>query len=148
MSPKFLEIEVLESAAIGKINVAAEVLAKCKKMGIAVSLDDFGTGFAALDYLKRLPAQTLKIDQSFVRDMLTDEGDLAIVKGIIGLADAFNFNIIAEGVETEPQGKTLVELGCVLGQGYGIAKPMPANEVLPWLKNWKCPEGWGGYEGL
>ncbi|WP_157803480.1 EAL domain-containing protein [Idiomarina sp. X4] len=148
VSPQFLEIEVLESAAIGKINVAAEVLAKCKKMGIAVSLDDFGTGFAALDYLKRLPAQTLKIDQSFVRDMMTDDGDLAIVKGIIGLADAFNFNIIAEGVETEQQGKTLVELGCVLGQGYGIAKPMPANEVLPWLKNWKCPEGWGGYEGL
>jgi len=148
VSPRFLEIEVLESAAIGKVNVAAEVLAKCKKMGIAVSLDDFGTGFAALDYLKRLPAQTLKIDQSFVRDMMTDEGDLAIVKGIIGLADAFNFSIIAEGVETEPQGKQLVELGCVLGQGYGIAKPMPANEVLPWLKNWKCPEGWGGYEGL
>ncbi|MFD2631377.1 EAL domain-containing protein [Idiomarina piscisalsi] len=148
VSPKYLEIEVLESAAIGEIHKAADVLAKCKKMGIPVSLDDFGTGYAALDYLKRLPAQTLKIDQSFVRDMLTDEGDLAIVKGIIGLADAFDFNIIAEGVETEPQGKTLVELGCVLGQGYGIAKPMPANDVLPWLKNWKYPDGWGGYESL
>ncbi|MGM0629672.1 MAG: EAL domain-containing protein [Pseudomonadota bacterium] len=145
MSPKFLEIEVLESAAIGKINLAASILEKCKKLGITVALDDFGTGFAALDYLKRLPAQTLKIDQSFVRDMLTDESDLAIVKGIIGLAEAFSFNIIAEGVETEEQGKKLLELGCILGQGYGIARPMPAEEVLPWLESWKCPEGWSGY---
>ncbi|MGM0907212.1 MAG: EAL domain-containing protein [Pseudomonadota bacterium] len=146
VSPKFLEIEVLESAAIGKINIAASILEKCKNLGITVALDDFGTGFAALDYLKRLPAQTLKVDQSFVRDMLTDESDLAIVKGIIGLAEAFSFNIIAEGVETDEQGKKLLELGCILGQGYGIARPMPADEVLPWLKNWKCPEGWSGYE--
>ncbi|MTJ00887.1 EAL domain-containing protein [Idiomarina piscisalsi] len=146
VSPKYLEIEVLESAAIGEIHKAADVLAKCKKMGIPVSLDDFGTGYAALDYLKRLPAQTLKIDQSFVRDMLTDEGDLAIVKGIIGLAKAFRFEVIAEGVETESQGKNLLELGCRYAQGYGIGRPMPAGEVLPWLSVWKFPEGWSGYE--
>lgn len=148
ISPKYLEIEVLESAAIGEIHKAADVLAKCKKMGIPVSLDDFGTGYAALDYLKRLPAQTLKIDQSFVREMLTDEGDLAIVKGIIGLAKAFRFEVIAEGVETESQGKKLLELGCRYAQGYGIGRSMPAGEVLPWLSVWKFPEGWSGYESL
>lgn len=145
VKPESLELEVLESVAIDKIDAAADTLSQCKKLGVSVSLDDFGTGFAALNYLKRLPAQTLKIDQSFVRDMLVDKGDLAIIRGIIGLARAFNFSVIAEGVETELQGKKLIELGCDYGQGYGIARPMPANEVPSWLSVWRFPEGWSGY---
>ncbi|WP_113907657.1 EAL domain-containing protein [Aliidiomarina celeris] len=138
-NPAHFEIEVLESAAIGDIHRAAKVLADCRKLGVSVALDDFGTGFAALDYLKRLPAQSLKIDQSFVRDMLTDVSDLTIVKGIIGLAKAFDFNLVAEGVETSEQGKKLVELGCDIGQGYGIARPMPAKDVPQWFQSWR---GW------
>lgn len=147
VGPELLELEVLESAAIGKIHVAAKVLKKCKRLGINVSLDDFGTGFAALDYLKRLPAQTLKIDQSFVRDMLNDESDLAIVKGIIGLAKAFGFGIIAEGIETEQQGLKLLQLGCQLGQGFDIARPMPADQLVDWIENWKCYDSWRNYNG-
>ena len=139
---RMLEIEILESAAIGKINEAAQVIQQCKALGVSVSLDDFGTGYAALDYLKRLPAETLKIDQSFVRDMHGDDADMAIVKGIIGLAEAFNFGIIAEGVETPEQGRALVELGCVIGQGYGIAKPMPAAQLTRWVNEWECPPEW------
>lgn len=142
VGPELLELEVLESAAIGKIHVAAKVLTKCKRLGINVSLDDFGTGYAALDYLKRLPAQTLKIDQTFVRDMLNDESDEAIVKGIIGLAEAFGFAVIAEGIETEQQGVKLLQLGCELGQGFGIARPMPAEQLPDWINNWQCFDSW------
>jgi EAL domain-containing protein (putative c-di-GMP-specific phosphodiesterase class I) len=142
VDPAWFEIEILESAAIGKINEAARVIERCKALGVSVSLDDFGTGYAALDYLKRLPAQTLKIDQSFVRDMQSDDTDMTIVKGIIGLADAFGFGVIAEGVETPEQGRMLVELGCNIGQGYGIAKPMPADKVAHWVSTWKCPQDW------
>lgn len=142
IAPQTFEIEILESAAIGKINEAARVIERCKALGVSVSLDDFGTGYAALDYLKRLPAQTLKIDQSFVRDMRSDDTDMTIVKGIIGLAEAFNFGVIAEGVETPEQGRLLVELGCSIGQGYGIARPMPATDVSNWVARWECPPDW------
>lgn len=142
IDPGLFEIEILESAAIGKLNEAAIVIERCKALGVNVSLDDFGTGYAALDYLKRLPAQTLKIDQSFVREMSNDDNDMTIVKGIIGLAEAFNFSVIAEGVETPEQGRLLVALGCSVGQGYGIAKPMPAAEVTDWVERWECPSNW------
>jgi EAL domain-containing protein (putative c-di-GMP-specific phosphodiesterase class I) len=88
-------------------------------------------------YLKRLPAEYLKIDQSFVRDMLVDTDDRTIIKGIIELAKAFNLKVIAEGVETPPHGEELLSLGCFLAQGYGIAKPMPACNFSPWLKCWQ-----------
>lgn len=140
--PSNLEIEVLESAAINDIYRAGEVLQECRSLGIGVSFDDFGTGFAALEYLKRLPADSLKIDQTFVRDMENDAGDRAIVKGIIGLASAFEFGVIAEGVETEEQGRTLINMGCYHGQGYGIARPMPAEQVRPWSETWQPPETW------
>jgi EAL domain-containing protein (putative c-di-GMP-specific phosphodiesterase class I) len=107
----------------------------CQELGIKFALDDFGTGYSSLSYLKRLPADTLKIDQSFVRDILDDEDDLALVQAIIGLAQIFNKNVIAEGVETQAHGKLLVELGCELAQGFGIAKPMPADNVAEWTEN-------------
>ena len=79
----------------------------------------------------------LKIDQSFVRYMLEDEGDLNIIKGVIGLATAFNRNVIAEGVETIAHGNMLLSLGCELAQGYGIARPMPAKDIPAWIQAWK-----------
>ena len=142
VSPASLELEILESTAINDINRAARVLKACRKLGVSVSLDDFGTGFAALDYLKRLPADTLKIDQTFVREMDQDKGNLAIIKGIIGLAKAFSFDVIAEGVETADQGATLIELGCLNAQGFGIARPMPADIFESWQQTWEPPAAW------
>ena len=106
------------------------------------ALDDFGTGYSSLTYLKRLPAHTLKIDQSFVRDMLDDPDDLAIVDGVVGLARAFGRAVIAEGVETQAHGRRLVALGCDCAQGYGIARPMPASQLVGWLDQWKQQSSW------
>ena len=98
----------------------------CCVLGVHFAVDDFGTGYSSLTYLKRLPAELLKIDQTFIRDMLDDLDDLEIVKGVIGLTNAFHRKVIAEGVETIAHGELLIPLGCELAQGYGIARPMPA----------------------
>ncbi|HUX81485.1 MAG TPA: EAL domain-containing protein, partial [Halothiobacillus sp.] len=98
--------------------------------------------------LKYLSAATLKIDQSFIRDMLHDPDDLAIVEGVLGLATAFRRQAIAEGVETIEHGKMLLRLGCELGQGYGIARPMPAAEVNGWIANWRVDASWLGLEPI
>ncbi|WP_130536315.1 EAL domain-containing protein [Thiomicrorhabdus indica] len=132
-----LEIEVLESQALADLKQVSQVINSCQEMGIKFALDDFGTGYSSLTYLRYLPANLVKIDQSFVRDMLTDNEDRAIVDGIIGLAAAFNRKVIAEGVETREIGQYLIENGCELGQGYGIAKPMPINQVDDWVESWK-----------
>lgn len=132
-----LEIEVLETSALEDVNHAAEVIEACRTMGIRFALDDFGTGYSSLTYLKRLPIAILKIDQSFVRDMLDDPDDMAILEGIIGLASAFRREVIAEGVETVEHGTSLLSLGCDLAQGYGIARPMPSSQLLEWSQNWR-----------
>ena len=137
-----LELEVLETSALENIDAVVETMRACRQLGFSFSVDDFGTGYSSLTYLKRLPAETLKIDQSFVRDMLEDRGDLAIVKGVIGLAAAFNRQVIAEGVETIAHGERLLTLGCHLAQGYGIARPMPAAEVMGWALSWRPPVEW------
>ncbi len=130
--PSSLEIEVLETSALEDVNRAAQIIEECKTMGIRFALDDFGTGYSSLTYLKRLPVATLKIDQSFVRNMLSDPDDLAILEGIIGLANAFHREVIAEGVESIEHGEQLLLLGCDLAQGYGIARPMPAEKLFEW----------------
>lgn len=130
-----IELEVLETSALEDIQHVSQLIQECENLDIKVAIDDFGTGYSSLEYLKSLPASYLKIDQSFVRDMLDDEGDLAILKAIIGLAKAFGMETIAEGVETDKHCKRLVELGCYIGQGYGIAKPMPTENIENWLKN-------------
>ena len=130
-----LQIEILETAALADIPRVAGIIETCAGMGVRFALDDFGTGYSSLAYLRRLPADTLKIDQTFVRDMLTDSGDLAIVQGIIALAKAFGRKIVAEGVETDAHCRALLELGCDIGQGYGIARPMPADEFAQWRQD-------------
>ncbi len=132
--PQLLEIEIVETVALEEIQQIRELILKCQKTGIKFALDDFGTGFSSLSYLKKLPADTLKIDQAFVRDILTDKDDLTLVQAIIGLAHNFKLNVIAEGVETEQHGELLVQLGCDLAQGYGIAKPMPKAEIINWAE--------------
>jgi len=111
-------------------------------MGVDFALDDFGTGYSSLLYLKRLPANILKIDQSFVRDMLSDPDDLAIIDGVLGLATSFGRKVIAEGVETVAHGEALLQLGCEFAQGYGIARPMPADEILNWRALWQPDPRW------
>jgi EAL domain-containing protein (putative c-di-GMP-specific phosphodiesterase class I) len=114
----------------------------CQDMGVSFALDDFGTGYSSLTYLRRLPAYIIKIDQSFVRDMLEDADDLAIVEGVVGLAKAFQREVIAEGVETITHGIALLKLGCELAQGYGIARPMPASDIPEWVFSWKPDDSW------
>ncbi len=140
--PQLLELEVVESAALRDINYVSDLIKECQRLGVCFALDDFGTGYSSLTYLKRLPAETLKIDQSFVRDMLHDPEDLAIVSGVISLARAFQRKAIAEGVETEEHGQALLQLGCDLGQGYGIARPMPTEDLARWIADYRPPVTW------
>ncbi len=140
--PDWLEIEVLETTALDETQRVFQIISECRQLGIRFAIDDFGTGYSSLTYLKHLPAQILKIDQSFIRDMLFDPGDLAIVRGIIGLTTAFKLEVIAEGVESVEHGTLLLQLGCDHAQGYAIARPMPSEEVLGWVGGWRKPDAW------
>lgn len=131
--PGFLELEILESSALANLEHARSMIAECQSLGVSIALDDFGTGYSSLAYLKQLPANVIKIDQMFIRDILQDADDLAIVKGILGLAKAFNRQVIAEGVESDAHSRQLLAVGCDLAQGYGIARPMPAEALPEWV---------------
>ena len=140
--PGDLELEVLETSALEDLVHVSEVILACQEIGVHFALDDFGTGYSSLTYLKRLPVAELKIDQSFVFGMLDDPDDLTILEGIIGLAGAFRRKIIAEGVETVEHGQMLLQLGCELAQGYGIARPMPSHELTAWAASWRPDASW------
>jgi diguanylate cyclase (GGDEF)-like protein/PAS domain S-box-containing protein len=142
VSPSMLELEVLETSALEDMSKITKLMKQCKKMGMDFALDDFGTGYSSLTYLKHLPVSLLKIDQSFVRDMLHDPDDLAILEGILGLGTAFRRNVIAEGVETLEHGKMLLQLGCEWAQGYGIAYPMPPSQLPEWIASWHPDPMW------
>ena len=133
---------MLETSALDDIAGVSQVIESCRMLGVVFALDDFGTGYSSLTYLKRLPVAVLKIDQSFVRDMLDDPDDLAILQGVIGLARAFRRELIAEGVETVAHGTALLHLGCELAQGYGVARPMPADELPRWARHWRPDAAW------
>jgi EAL domain-containing protein (putative c-di-GMP-specific phosphodiesterase class I) len=140
--PSYLELEVLETSALEDITKASLLIDECRKLGVSFALDDFGTGYSSLTYLKQLPVARLKIDQSFVRDMLDDSKDLAIIKALVGLARTFRLHVIAEGVETIEHGTMLLQLGCELAQGYGIARPMSADQLLKWAATWQPDSAW------
>ena len=140
--PGQLELELLETSEVADLAQIATVIEACRAMGVKFALDDFGTGYSSLTYLKRLPVTLLKIDQSFVRGMLDDMEDLAILEGVIGLARAFRREVIAEGVETVEHGAMLLHLGCELAQGYGIARPMPAHALPEWAATWSPCDSW------
>src|SRR5690606_647171 len=116
----------------------------CKMLGVTFALDDFGVGYSSLTYLRRLPIDIVKIDQSFVRDMLHDTEDLALIAGIISLSREFNRSVIAEGVETAEHGVQLLRMGCSVAQGYGIARPMAGDLVEQWVINYQPEEDWKG----
>jgi diguanylate cyclase (GGDEF)-like protein/PAS domain S-box-containing protein len=142
VQPGCIELEVLETSALADMAQVSQVIEDCAQIGVKFALDDFGTGYSSLTYLKRLRVALLKIDQSFVRDMLDDPDDLAILQGIVGLAAAFKREVIAEGVETVAHGNALLQLGCELAQGYGIARPMPPDKMPAWVARWQPDEAW------
>ncbi len=142
LSPSGLELEVLETSALRDVAEVSHVLAACSEIGVSIALDDFGTGYSSLTYFKRLPVNTLKIDRSFVRDVLDDPEDLSILEGVLGLATAFDRMAIAEGVETVDHGRLLLQLGCVYGQGHGIAYPMPGEDLPGWAATWRPDPAW------
>ena len=135
-------MEVLETSALEDLIRVSQVIKECQELGVMFALDDFGTGYSSLTYLKRLPVSMLKIDQSFVRDMLDDTDDLTILEGVVSLATAFHREVIAEGVETVEHGEMLLQLGCELAQGYGIARPMPAVDFPGWAIAWQPHPAW------
>lgn len=139
---RVLEIEVVESVALNDIERAATVVSDIRRLGVRVAIDDFGVGYASLGYLRRLPVDVVKIDKSFVLDMLDDEDDFEVVQAVIALARALRRESVAEGVETPEHGLLLMRLGCHQVQGYGIARPMPAADLLPWLAAWAPDPRW------
>lgn len=134
--PQALQIEILESAAITEIEQAAQVMRQCQDLGVGFALDDFGTGYSSLSHFRRLPVDTLKVDQTFVRGMLSSPDDRGIVAAVVHMAQAFNREVVAEGAETVAHCHALLALGCELAQGYGIARPMPGTDVPAWCTDW------------
>ena len=142
--PADLCIEILETSALDDLLRVASIILECRQIGVTFSLDDFGTGYSSLTYLKRLDVDELKIDKSFVHDILSDPDDLSILAGILGLSRSLSRQVIAEGVETEAHGVLLLQMGCELAQGYGISRPMCAEDLPDWAANWQPPASWSG----
>ncbi|MFT5852053.1 MAG: diguanylate cyclase (GGDEF)-like protein/PAS domain S-box-containing protein [Colwellia sp.] len=143
IDPHDFQLEVLESSTLGNLEQISNIISACRnELGVKIALDDFGTGYSSLSHLSQLPADTIKIDQSFVRDVLIDPNDFTIIDGIIGLSKSFSRNVIAEGVETTEHGLMLLLMGCNNAQGYGISKPMPANKLVNWIKVYKPNQTW------
>jgi diguanylate cyclase (GGDEF)-like protein/PAS domain S-box-containing protein len=140
--PCRLELEILETSALDDLDRVFEIIRDCAKFGVSFSLDDFGTGYSSLTYLRKLPVETLKIDQSFVRGITERPEDVILLKGILDLARGLDRKVIAEGVETLEHGRILLEIGCMQGQGYAIARPMPFNALLEWMKTWHPDPSW------
>ena len=148
VDPRRLKLEVLETSALHDIAHVSRTISQCAEFGVSFSLDDFGTGYSSLRYLKQLPARRIKIDQSFVKNMLQDPDDLAILEGVIGMAAAFKRELVAEGVESMAHAKMLIQLGCFLAQGFGIARPMPGERLVEWASGWTLPPSLRGCTAL
>lgn len=137
--PRRLELELTENLVLEDVDEATEKMNALKQSGVRFSMDDFGTGYSSLQYIKRLPIDQLKIDQSFVRDILTDPGDAVMVQTISDLARNFGFDVIAEGVETEDQLPSLIERGCGMFQGYLFSRPVSIDDFETLVQRWNTP---------
>ena len=131
----YLELEITEGIMMGDNQTGMRFLNEMHELGVHLSIDDFGTGFSSLNYLKKLPVNKLKIDQSFIRDIDTDEGDAAIIRSIISLGHRLNLRVIAEGVETQEQLDFLRIRGCDEIQGYFYARPLPPEKFIEFAKS-------------
>jgi EAL domain-containing protein (putative c-di-GMP-specific phosphodiesterase class I) len=132
---------VLESTALRDLDQVKATMRACSEAGVSFALDDFGTGYSSLSYLRQLPVSAIKIDRSFVVQMVAEQSDALIVRAVIDLAHAFGLRCVAEGVETQAHLQMLREMGCEFGQGFGIARPMPAEEFPFWLSRYSGVEG-------
>ena len=137
-----IELEVLETTALEDMGKISEIIEGCQKLGVHFALDDFGTGYSSLSYFRRLPVDTLKIDQTFIREMLLSDDDYAIVDGVIGLTRSFQRRVIAEGVETTELSLALLQMGCYLIQGHDVAKPMSAEQFIDWVDKFEPDPLW------
>jgi diguanylate cyclase (GGDEF)-like protein len=137
-----LSIEILETSALSDLERIRTMMQKCQSIGVEFALDDFGTGNSSLSYLSDLPTNEVKIDQRFVKTLVGEQNHLSIVEGIVGLTQAFRRVVVAEGVETAEVGELQLRLGCKFGQGYFIARPMPAEKLANWLASWQPPPAW------
>ena len=146
--PQQLEIEILETAVLGDLDVVCRIIDECHQLGVAFSLDDFGTGYSSLTYMRHLPVDTVKIDRSFVLEMLSDTGGLSIIEGIFSLARAFDRHVVAEGVETLEHGTALLRLGVTMAQGFGIGVPMTGDAAPAWAAHFRPPEDWSAWGRL
>ncbi len=142
IEPNTIEIELLETSAFDNFELTSNILRECQELGVSIAIDDFGTGYASLHYLKKLPMNSIKIDKSFVIELLASSSNLSIVEASIGLAHAFSCHVVAEGVESEEHGRVLLQLGCSVAQGYAIAKAMPSVDVGMWIENWHGYPSW------
>jgi EAL domain-containing protein (putative c-di-GMP-specific phosphodiesterase class I) len=129
LEPRYLELEITESIAMQDISLTIAVLRTLRSMGIQIAIDDFGTGYSSLSSLKHFPLDKLKIDQSFVRELVTDSYDAAIITALVALGHGLNLEVIAEGVETEEQLAFLHSIKCDAMQGYLLSRPLPAQEA-------------------
>jgi len=134
LPPRSLELEVTETGLMEDISTAAQHLLSLRRSGALIAIDDFGTGYSSLSYLKSLPLDKIKIDKSFVQDLLDDDDDATIVRAIIQLGKSLGMQVIAEGVETAEQETYIISEGCHEGQGYFYSKPLPARELGAYLK--------------
>jgi diguanylate cyclase (GGDEF)-like protein len=134
LPPRSLELEVTETGLMEDISTAAQHLLSLRRSGALIAIDDFGTGYSSLSYLKSLPLDKIKIDKSFVQDLLDDDDDATIVRAIIQLGKSLGMQVIAEGVETAEQEAYIISEGCHEGQGYHYSKPLPARELAVYLK--------------
>ena len=133
---KRLELEFQESAVGSDVQLVAGVLERCRELGLSISLDNFGAGYASLVHLKSLPVDIIKIDRRFITDLLTSPTDASMVEGVVQLAAALSMVVVAEGMEVPELGERLQQLGCHYVQGYGISHPMPAEAIAGWLSEW------------
>ena len=134
LDPWWLELEITEGMVMDHADIVVGKLRQLRELGVELAIDDFGTGFSSLSYLKRFPVQRLKVDQSFVRDLINDPDDAAIAEAIIRMGHGLNLGVIAEGVETQEHVAWLLEQGCEQAQGYHFSLPLPADELSKWMR--------------
>ena len=136
-----LTVEVTENALMVDRERSHRVLTELREMGVRISIDDFGTGYSSLSYLKQVPADELKIDKSFVMNMLADEADARIVAQVVALGHSFGLEVVAEGVESAEVATKLAAMGCDYAQGFHYAKPLPPKDFPGWVQEWRRKRG-------